>query len=154
MGIKLDSCSCFKNTDDIDIEVELNPEQKRRIQILAQPNKFSLYKNCSLHNSLIDHQLSNIMNNSDNNSELSENSDIKPLINHAKRPEIIIQSIFRGYIYRKKFNEISGIKYELIEKNNEIIESIEKNFISKLTGKYTSIKIFIKIRKSFLPKCL
>ena len=149
MGIKLDSCSCFKNTDDIDIEVELNPEQKRRIQILAQPNKFSLYKNCSLHNSLIDHQLSNIMNNSDNNSELSENSDIKPLINHAKRPEIIIQSIFRGYIYRKKFNEISGIKYELIEKNNEIIESIEKNFISKLLLKSKNLFSTEKFEKNW-----
>ena len=149
MGIKLDSCSCFKNTDDIDIEVELNPEQKRRIQILAQPNKFSLYKNYSLHNSLIDHQLSNIMSNNDNNSELSENSLIKPLINHIKRPEIIIQSIFRGYIYRKKFNEINGIKYELIEKSNEKIESIEKNFISKLLLKSKNLFSTEKFEKNW-----
>ena len=140
MGIKLDSCSCFKNTDDIEIEVELNSEQKRRIQILTQPNIFSLYNNKTIHNSTIERQLSKIISNNDNDSELSEKSDIKPLINNIKQPEIIIQSIFKGYIYRKKFDEINGLKYELIEENEQIIQNIEKNFISKLTLK--SEKLF------------
>ena len=54
------------------------------------------------------------MSNNDNDSLLSRKSDIKPLINNIKPSEICIQSIFRGYLYRKKLNEINGTKYELI----------------------------------------
>lgn len=143
MGIKLYSCSCYKDSDNLEIEVELNPEKKRKIQVLlTHPNLSTFHQNNSFKSSLIEHDLSNIISNKDIDSDASEKSDLKPLLKNIKQPEIIIQSSFRGYIFRKKFNEIKGIKCELIEKNNEKIENIEKNFISKLMLK--SEKLFIK----------
>ena len=138
MGIKLDSCSCFKDNDDIAIEVDINSDKKKKIQILTRSNIISYHKNNIVKSSSIEHELSKIMNNNDNDSYLSENSYLKPLMSNIKPAEIIIQSIFRGYIYRKQFNEI---KDELIEKDNEKIKNIEKNFISKLTLK--SEKLFV-----------
>ena len=138
MGIKLDSCSCFKDTDDIAIEVDINSDKKQKIQILTQPNIISFHKNNIVKKSSIDHELSKIMNDNDNDSYFSENSYLKPLISNIKTAPILIQSIFRGYIYRKKFNEN---KDELYEKDDEKIKNIEKNFISKLTIK--SEKLFI-----------
>ena len=138
MGIKLDSCSCFKDNDDIAIEVDINSDKKKKIQILTRANIISYHKNNIVKNSSIEHELSKIMNNNDNDSYFSENSYLKPLINNIKSAEIIIQSIFRGYSYRKKFNEI---REDLIEKDNEKIKNIEKNFISKLTLK--SEQLFI-----------
>lgn len=132
MGIKLDSCSCFKNSDDIAIEVELNSSKKKKIKILTQPISNSLQKKESFKSSSIEPELSKIISNKDYESIFSEKNDLKPLIKNINSPEIIIQSIFRGYIYRKKFNEIDGIKQELIEENNKIVKSIENDFVSKL----------------------
>ena len=134
MGIKIDSCSCFKNSDDNAIEVDINSDKKDKIEILMQHNQIPIYKKEIIESSSIEHELSNIISNNVNISAFSEKSDIKPFINNIKSP-IIIQSVFRGYIFRKKLNEISGLKNELIEKNNEIIKTIENNFISKLTLK-------------------
>ena len=132
MGIKLDSCSCFKNSDDIAIEVELNSSKKKKIKILTQPISNSLQKKESFKSSSIEPELSKIISNKNYESIFSEKNDLKPLIKNINSPEIIIQSIFRGYIYRKKFNEIDGIKQELIEENNKIVKSIENDFVSKL----------------------
>lgn len=132
MGIKLDSCSCFKNSDDIAIEVELNSSKKKKIKILTQPISNSLQKKESFKSSSIEPELSKIISNKDYESIFSEKNDLKPLIKNINSPEIIIQSIFRGYIFRKKFNEIDGIKQELIEENNKIVKSIENDFVSKL----------------------
>ena len=132
MGIKLDSCSCFKNSDDIAIEVELNSSKKKKIKILTQPISNSLQKKESFKSSSIEPELSKIISNKDYESIFSEKNDLKPLIKNINSPEIIIQSIFRGYIYRKKFNEVDGIKQELIEENNKIVKSIENDFVSKL----------------------
>jgi hypothetical protein len=132
MGIKLDSCSCFKNSDDIAIEVELNSSKKKKIKILTQPISNSLQKKESFKSSSIEPELSKIISNKDYESIFSEKNDLKPRIKNINSPEIIIQSIFRGYIYRKKFNEIDGIKQELIEENNKIVKSIENDFVSKL----------------------
>ena len=130
MGVRLDSCSCFKNTDDIAIEVELNSDRENKIQILMQQNEIPIYKKELIKSCHFEHELSKIIKK----SAISEKNCIKP-INNIKPPEVIIQSIFRGYTFRKSLKEISGLKSELIEKNNEIINSIEKNFISKLTLK-------------------
>ena len=130
MGIKLDSCSCFKNSDDIAIEVELNSDKENKIQILMQHNEIPIYKKELIKSCSTEHELSKIIKK----PAISEKSCIKP-INNIKPPEVVIQSIFRGYKFRKRLKEISGLKTELIEKNNEIIKSIEKNFLSKLTLK-------------------
>ena len=132
MGIKLDSYSCFKNSDDIAIEVELNTSKKKKIKILTQPISNSLQKKESFKSSSIEPELSKIISNNDCESIFSEKNDLKPLLKNINSPEIIIQSIFRGYIYRKKFNEIDGIKQELIEENNKIVKSIENDFVSKI----------------------
>ena len=135
MGIKLDSCSCFKNSDDIGIEVELNSDKNDKIQILMQQNQIPIYKKELIKSSSIEHELSKIISNNDNESAFSEKNGIKPFVSNIKPPEIVIQSIFRGYLYRKKLNEISGLKNQIIGKDNEIIKKIENNFISKLTLK-------------------
>ena len=135
MGIKLDSCSCFKNSDDIAIEVELNSDKNDKIQILMQQNQIPIYKKELIKSSSIEHELSKIISNNDNESAFSEKNGIKPFVSNIKPPEIVIQSIFRGYLYRKKLNEISGLKNQIIGKDNEIIKKIENNFISKLTLK-------------------
>ena len=141
MGINLYSCSCFKNFDDVAIEVEFISDKKRKIQILPTKKKFSLNKKESIKNSSLGSNISNIISIKSNDSGLSEKNDLKPLINSIKCPEIIIQTIFRGYIYRKKFNEIGGIKSEIIQKNDEKIKTIEKNFIPKIVIK--SEKLFM-----------
>ncbi len=136
MGIKLDSCSCFKKSEDIAIEVELNSDRQKKIQILTQQNIVPLHKKELMKSySIIEDDLSKILSNNNNDSAYSEKCDLEPLINNIKAPEILIQSIFRGYLFRKKFNEIDGLKSELFEKNNEEIKNIEKNFISKITLK-------------------
>jgi hypothetical protein len=132
MGINLYSCSCFKNFDDIAIEVEFQSDKKKKIQILTEKKTFSLNKKGSIKNSSIGPNLSKIMSVKSNDSYLSDKNELKPLINNIKCPELFIQSTFRGYVYRKKFNEIEGIKSELIQKNNEKIKTIEKNFIPKI----------------------
>ena len=45
MGIKLDSCSCFKDNDDIAIEVDINSDKKQKIQILTRSKLISYHKN-------------------------------------------------------------------------------------------------------------
>ena len=133
MGIKLDSCSCFKNSEDIAIEVELNSDRKRKIQILTQQNIVPLHKKELMKSySIFEEELSKILSNNNNDSANSEKCDLEPLINNIKTPELLIQSIFKGYLFRKKFNEIDGLKLELIEKYNEEIKNI---VISKITLK-------------------
>jgi hypothetical protein len=129
MGYQLDTCSCYKHREDTAIEVELNSYEKHKIQIITNPNRFSIKNIDSMKSSSISSKLSNIKNDTNSDSIFIEKNDLKPLINNINLPEIIIQSLFRGYIYRKKFYDIDGIKQELIKENNEIINTIEKNFI-------------------------
>ena len=131
MGYKLDTCSCYKKTEDTAIEVELKSGEKPRIKIVKDLRKCSIEKVNSKKSSSISSKLSNIKNDTNSDSIFIEKNDLKPLINNKNLPEIIIQSSYRGFIYRKKFNEIDGIKQELIKENNEIINKIEKNFITK-----------------------
>ena len=137
MGYKLDTCSCYKNTEDTAIEVELKSGEKPRINLLTENHKFSINivdsikKIDTIKSSSLCSRLSNIKNDTINDSIFIEKNDLKPLINNINFPEIIIQSLFRGYLYRKKFNDIYGIKENLLLENSEIINSIEKNFIQK-----------------------
>ena len=133
MGHKLETCSCYKNYVDMDIEVELQSGEKHKVKILKEPHKFSIKKINSIKSfsSSISSKVSNIKNDTNNDSIFSEKNELKPFVNNSKLPEIIIQSSFRGFIYRKHFNEIDGIKQELINENVEIINKIEKNFMSK-----------------------
>ena len=131
MGYQLDTCSCYKNKEETDIEVELNSGEKHKIKILTHPNKFTIKKIDSIKSSSLSSKLSNIKNDTNSDSIFIEKNDLKPLINNINLPEVILQSTFRGYIYRKKFNSFDGLKQELIQENNEIINNIEKNFISK-----------------------
>ena len=141
MGNKLDIC-CYKHSDDTLIEVELKSGEKHKIKILNHPSKFSINNSITKKSSTISSKLSNIKNNSHNYSIFSERSDLKPLINNLKKPEIIIQSSFRGSLYRKKFKDFNGIKQELTNKNIESINKIENNFIPKSLIK--AEKLFIK----------
>ena len=129
MGYKLDTCSCYKKTEDTAIEVELKSGEKQRIKIIKEINRFSIKKKDTNKSSSLSSKLSNIKNDTNSDSIFIEKNDLKPLINNINLPEIIIQSLFRGYIYRKKFNDIDGIKQELIKENNEIIKKKKKNFI-------------------------
>ena len=137
MGYKLDTCSCYKNTEDTAIEVELKSGEKPRINLLTENHKFSINivdsikKIDTIKSSSLCSRLSNIKNDTINDSIFIEKNDLKPLINNINFPEIIIQSLFRGYLYRKKFNDVYGIKENLLLENSEIINSIEKNFIQK-----------------------
>ena len=129
MGYQLDTCSCYKHREDTAIEVELNSYEKHKIQIITNPNRFSIKKIDSMKSSSISSKLSNIKNDTNSDSIFIEKNDLKPLINNINLPEVIIQSLFRGYIYRKKFNDFDGFKKDLVRENNEIINNIEKNFI-------------------------
>ena len=137
MGNKSDICTCYKHSEDTGIEVELKSGEKRKIKILRHPHKFSINKTESQKSSSNSSKtskiskLSDIKINSNNISLLSERSDLKSFVKHAKRPEIIIQSLFRGSSYRNKFKVINGIRQKLINENFEIINKIEKNFIPK-----------------------
>jgi hypothetical protein len=131
MGIKLYSCSCFKNSEDFAIEVELSSSEKRKIKILNQPIPNINSNKKSVRSSSIGPEISKIVSNNEDES-ISDNNELKPLIKKINVPETLIQSVFRGYIFRKKFNGEYGIKKELIEENEKIIKSIENNFISKL----------------------
>ena len=141
MGNKPDICSCYKNTDDTGIEVELKSGEKHKIKILTRPNKFSINKSFSKNSSSISSKLSDIKNNSNNYSIFSEKNDLKPFINNSAKPEIVIQSLFRGSLYRKKFKDIDGIKQELMNESIETINKIERNFIPKSLIK--SEKLFV-----------
>ena len=44
MGYKLDTCSCYKKTEDTAIEVELKSGEKQRIKIIKEINRFSIKK--------------------------------------------------------------------------------------------------------------
>ena len=142
MGTQLDSCSCFKNSDEIGTETDISSDKKNKIHILKQPIRSSMMKRESIKTPSIGPELSKIISNNDYESIISENNDFKPLLKNGKSPEIFIQSFLRGVLYRIKFKKINGIKSELIEEKNEIIKSIEKNFIPKLILK--SEKLFDK----------
>ena len=141
MGYKLDTCSCYKKTEDTAIEVELKSGEKQKIKIVKDLKTFSIKKMGSKKSSSISSKLSNIKNDTNSDSIFIEKNDLKPLINNINLPEIIIQSSYRGFIYRKKYNEIDGIKQELIKENNEIINKIEKTFITNSIKK--SEKLFV-----------
>ena len=129
MGNELDTCICCKDIENISIEVELKSGEKHKFKQLEISNKYTIKENKRA--SLIS-KLSNIRNDVNNNdSIISEKNDLKLFLNNKKQPETIIQSIFRGYIYRKKFNIYNGIKQELINENKEIINQIEQKFILK-----------------------
>jgi len=134
MGIKIDSCSCFKNTTDIAIEMSMNSLKPGRIKIFAKPEKMEL------NNSLSMGTILSKISNTGNDSFIFEKSDLKSFLKIARSPELIIQSSFLGFSYRKKFNQI---KPKLIEENKNKIKSIEKNFISPLT---------LKLEKLFLSE--
>ena len=129
MGIKIESCSCFKNSTEIAIEVSMNSLKNGRIKIFAKPEKIELHKSISMGTIL------SKLSNNENDSLILEKTDIKSLLKNIRAPELIIQSSYNGYSYRKKFNEKKGIKYKLIKEKNKIIKSIENNFISPLTLK-------------------
>ena len=126
MGIKIDSCSCFKDANDIAIEMSMNSLKKSRIKIFTKPEKMELNNSISMGT-----MLSKISNN-DNDSLIFEKSDLKSFLKITRSPELIIQSSYNGFSYRKKFNKI---KPELIKEKNNKINSIEQNFISPLTLK-------------------
>ena len=126
MGIKIDSCSCFKNTTDIAIEVSMNSLKKGKIKIFAKPEKMELNKSISMGTIL------SKISNTDNDSLIFGKSDLKSFLQIARSPELIIQSSYHGFSFRKKFNER---KQKLIQENNNRIKSIEKKFISPLTLK-------------------
>ena len=135
MGIKIESCSCFKNSTEIAIEVSMNSLKNGRIKIFAKPEKIELHKSISMGTIL------SKLSNNENDSLILEKTDIKSLLKNIRAPELIIQSSYNGYSYRKKFNENKGIKYKLIKEKNKKIKSIENNFISPLT---------LKLEKLFL----
>jgi len=135
MGIKIESCSCFKNSTEIAIEVSMNSLKNGRIKIFAKPEKIELHKSISMGTIL------SRLSNNENDSLILEKTDIKSLLKNIRAPELIIQSSYNGYSYRKKFNEKKGIKYKLIKEKNKKIKSIENNFISPLT---------LKLEKLFL----
>ena len=126
MGIKIDSCSCFKNVNDIAIEMSMNSFKKSRIKIFTKPEKMELNNSISMGT-----MLSKISNN-DNDSLIFEKSDLKSFLKITRSPELIIQSSYNGFSYRKKFKKI---KQDLIKEKNNKINSIEQNFISPLTLK-------------------
>ena len=126
MGIKIDSCSCFKNTTDIAIEVSMNSLKKGKIKIFAKPEKMELNKSISMGTIL------SKISNTDNDSLIFGKSDLKSFLQITRAPELIIQSSYHGFSFRKKFNER---KQKLIQENNNRIKSIEKKFISPLTLK-------------------
>ena len=140
MGTNSDCCSCFKHPDDNGTEADINSENKNKIEILNQPTKNSVKKVESLKSNLIEPEISKIMSNKDYESIFSEKNDLKPLINNSYLPEVLIQSFYRGSIYRKNYKKLNGIKSELIAQHNEKIKSIEKSFITKLILK--SEKLF------------
>ena len=134
MGIKIYSCSCFKKNSDIAIELDLNSFKRGHIKIFTKPQKMELNNSISMGTIL-----SKISNNNDNDSLIIEKSDLKSFLKNARSPELIIQSSYQGYIYRKKFNNKNGIKNKLIKEKNDKIKIIEKNFISPLTLKYEKL---------------
>ena len=161
MGNKLDLCGCNKHNEETGIEVELNSGEKRNIKIFKHQHKFSINKTetqkSSQNSTKISKlsKLSDIKNNSNNISIFSEKSYFKPFIKDSKKPEIIIQSLFRGSLYRNKFKVIDGIKQKLINENFEIINKVEKNFIPKSLIK--AEKLFINSSfednwKKYYPK--
>ena len=129
MGIKIESCSCFKNSTEIAIEVSMNSLKNGRLKIFAKPEKIELHKSISMGTIL------SKLSNNENDSLILEKADIKSLLKNIPSPELIIQSSYQGFSYRKKFNEKNGIKYKLIKEKNKKIKSIENNFISPLTLK-------------------
>ena len=141
MGNKPDVCSCFKKTEDTAIEVELKSGETHKIKIIKEINRFSIKQVDTIRSASLSSKLSNIKNDTNSDSIFIEKNDLKPLINNSNLPEIIIQAVFRGYIYRKKFNELDGLKQELINDNIEIIQKIETTFISNSIKK--SEKLFI-----------
>ena len=126
MGINLESCSCFKNSNDIAIEVSMNSLKKSTIKIFTKPEKIELNKSISMGTIL-----SKISNN-DNDSLILEKSDLKSFLKIARSPELIIQSSYHGFSFRKKFKQL---KPKLIQEKNNKIKSIENKFISPLTLK-------------------
>ena len=129
MGIKIESCSCFKNTTEIAIEVSMNSLRKGRIKIFTKPDKIEL------HNSISMGTILSKISQNENDSIIIEKADLKSFLINARSPELIIQSSYHGFSYRKKFNEINGIKYQLTKEKNKKIKTVEKNFISPLTSK-------------------
>ena len=104
----------------------MNSLKKGRIKIFAKPEKMELNNSISMGTIL-----SKISNN-DNDSSIFEKSDLKSFLKIARSPELMIQSTYQGFAYRKNFKKN---KSKLIQENKNKIKSIENNFISPLTLK-------------------
>jgi hypothetical protein len=149
MGYKLDTCSCYKDTDDTNIEVELKSGEKHRIQILYSHHKYYVKRINTIKSfsSSISSKVSNIKNDILSDSASSERNELSPLFNNSKL--IILQSVHRGFIFRKKFNEIDGLKQELVSENFEIIKRIKINFIPKSLIKAEALFINSKFENNW-----
>ena len=112
----------------------MNSLKKGRIKIFAKPEKMELNNSISMGTIL-----SKISNN-DNDSSIFEKSDLKSFLKIARSPELMIQSTYQGFAYRKNFKKN---KSKLIQENKNKIKSIENNFISPLT---------LKLEKLFLSE--
>ena len=99
MVIKIESFSCFKNSTEIAIEVSMNTLKNGRIKIFAKPEKVEL------HNSISMGTILSKLSNNDNDSLILEKTDLKSFQKNAPSPALIIQSLYQGFLYRKKFNE-------------------------------------------------
>ena len=126
MGLKIDLCSCLKQTNDFGFETGFYNESKYKIQEFSQPNINSIEKVEFTKTDSLGPELSENFSQNEFDSIYLGNNSIKFLLN---KKEIIIQSFFRGYIYSKKFYETNGVKDGLVFQNDEIIKKIENNFI-------------------------
>ena len=128
MGNKYSSCSCLKNNDEVKIEVSICARNSNDIQIM-KPTSTNSIKKISIIEDPRTSQTSKILKD----STLDTNIYLNSILNKScKNPEILIQALVKGVLFREKFNSNKGMKNMLKKRERNSIKNIEKNYIPKI----------------------
>lgn len=147
MGIRIESCSCLRKSDDEGTETDfkvaipnggINGTNHPK---MIQANAASYSKDNSKDNYTFgSNKLTKITKqntfDSQYTSKFSHNlrynsQNVYNNNNELKGPQVKFQALIRGVLFRKKFNKANGIKIKLIDEKNNFIKSKEKEFIPK-----------------------
>ena len=129
----MNHCQCFRETDDISFETELNNNREKEGFIVPKINNFLFSTTDEMTNQMGTKQMSILMKVSTHDSNTGKNISLK-IINTNKLNENSaaekIQSFFRGYQYRSNF-DIEKEKNANLRKSQNVNIDIDISTIDK-----------------------
>ena len=144
----MDHCQCFRETENISFETELNNNREKEGFIVPKINNFLFSTTDELTNQMGTRQMSILMKVSTHDSNTAKNISLNIIRNTNKLNENSaaekIQSFFRGYTFRYNF-DIEKEKNANLEKPKNSNPDIEINTVDKFKEIIKKSKEDIKI---------